>query len=50
MIFILGFINGDEKPNILLIMTDDLGWADVSWNNDNVKTTPNLLKLAQFWL
>lgn len=26
-----------EKYNVIIILADDLGWADVSWNNENVK-------------
>ncbi|KAI8484767.1 hypothetical protein Bbelb_375300 [Branchiostoma belcheri] len=33
------------KPHILLIVADDLGWSDVSWNNPNV-VTPTLQTLA----
>ena len=33
------------RPNILYILADDLGWADVSWNNPGMKT-PNLERLA----
>ena len=31
-----------EKPNILFILTDDLGWSDVGWNNRNSNSTPFL--------
>ena len=34
-----------QKPNILVILTDDQGWADIGYNNPNVYT-PNLDKLA----
>ncbi|MEL6556698.1 MAG: arylsulfatase [Bacteroidota bacterium] len=34
-----------EKPNILLIIADDLGWGDVGYHNSDVKT-PNLDRLA----
>ena len=34
-----------RKPNILFILADDLGYADVSWNNPKI-ITPNLQKLA----
>ena len=34
-----------SKPNILLIVADDLGFADVSWNNPKMKT-PTLQRLA----
>ena len=33
------------KPNILFILGDDLGYADVSWNNPDM-ITPHLHKLA----
>jgi arylsulfatase A-like enzyme len=35
-----------EKPNILLIVADDLGWADVGWHGGPFKT-PNVDRLAK---
>ncbi|XP_070563077.1 arylsulfatase B-like [Ptychodera flava] len=35
----------EKRPHILLILADDLGWNDISWNNPRVKT-PHLHKLA----
>lgn len=37
--------NSYTKPNIILILADDLGVNDVSWNNVN-SSTPNLHSLA----
>lgn len=35
-----------EKPNILFILVDDLGWSDTSFMGNPVYETPNLNKLA----
>ncbi len=35
-----------EKPNILIILPDDIGWADVGYHGSDVKT-PNIDKLAR---
>ncbi len=34
-----------EKPNILLIVADDMGWADPGFNGNDYYETPNLDKL-----
>jgi len=37
----------EQKPNILFIMVDDLGWADVGCNNpETFYETPNINRLA----
>ena len=35
-----------QKPNIILCMTDDQGWGDVSYNGLTKIKTPNLDALA----
>lgn len=37
---------GPARPNILLIVADDLGWADVGWHEGFAKT-PNLDRLVR---
>ena len=35
-----------EKPNVLLIVADDQGWADIGYHNPEIRT-PNLDRLAR---
>ena len=36
----------EVKPNILLIVADDLGWGDVGYNGQTKIKTPNIDQLA----
>lgn len=39
-------INSKDKPNILIIIPDDLGWSDIGYHGSSIKT-PNLDELAR---
>ncbi len=42
----LSQIGGSSQPNIVLIMTDDQGWAQVGFHGDPILQTPHLDALA----
>ncbi|MFT5905630.1 MAG: arylsulfatase A-like enzyme [Cryomorphaceae bacterium] len=45
----LGLVTAGEtttKPNVILIMADDLGWGDTGYNGSKVIKTPHLDKMA----
>jgi arylsulfatase A-like enzyme len=39
-------VSSPGKPNIVVIIADDLGWADVGYNGNQFFETPNIDKLA----
>src|SRR6187401_906578 len=37
----------DQRPNIILILADDVGYKSLTCNGGNLYSTPNIDKLAQ---
>ena len=48
-LFVLSALHTDaaDKPNVLFILVDDLGWSDVSYNGSRVYETPHVDRLAR---
>ena len=44
--FFMNLTFGAEKPNVIFILADDLGWADLGCYGSGFYETPNLDKLA----
>lgn len=40
-------VQAAEKPNVILIMCDDLGWGDTGFNGNQIIQTPHLDKMAR---
>ena len=36
-----------DKPNIVILLADDQGWGDISWNGNTNVSTPNIDRIAQ---
>ena len=36
-----------QRPNVVLILTDDQGWGDVGYNGNSQLRTPNIDRLAR---
>lgn len=45
--FSLASLNANERPNILLIMADDLGWSDLGCYGNELIDTPNIDSLSR---
>lgn len=46
MIFTAGKLVANDRPNVILIVADDLGWADLGCYGSRFHQTPNLDRLA----
>ena len=48
LIFLILFVSANihSKPNVIIILTDDLGWGDVSYHGGHIPT-PNIDALAK---
>ncbi len=52
-VFIISIANAqtnDNKPNIIIILTDDMGFSDIGCFNGNFVPTPNIDRIAQHGL
>lgn len=46
LLLVAGELRAADRPNIILCMTDDQGWGDVSYNGLQAAKTPNLDAMA----
>ena len=46
MMLISASVMASDKPNIIVMVADDLGWADVGFHGNQVIETPSLDRIA----
>ena len=46
-VFLVFACFASTKPNVVVILTDDQGWGDLSLNGNNDLSTPNIDSLAK---
>jgi uncharacterized sulfatase len=46
LVMLLGAVSRAEQPNIVMIVADDLGWADLGCYGNKFNETPNIDRLA----
>lgn len=46
LFFLVNMVSAQQKPNIVFILVDDLGWSDTAFMGNPIYETPNLDKLA----
>jgi arylsulfatase len=45
-LFMLSFVFGQSRPNVIIVMADDMGWSDIGCYGSEIET-PNLDELAK---
>ena len=45
LVFLASFLHAEKRPNILLVMVDDMGWSDLGCYGGEIDT-PNVDSLA----
>ena len=46
LFFVIGTVDAQSKPNVVLFFIDDLGWTDIGVNGSTFHETPNIDALA----
>lgn len=46
-LLIAGYVQAESKPNVILIMADDLGWRDLACYGSTFYETPHIDRFAK---
>ena len=46
LLFCQIFLSAKERPNVILVLVDDMGWMDLSCQGSDFYRTPNVDRLA----